>query len=109
MMSLVQKNVRQCMPCSTKFSVTLQTEILSTKTSDFPKQITFTSHSVLYEDIIYQYHSSFLQRRHFIFNSSWGSFQSLRNFFCTNRAATAMHPVSQQDIFHHFDVTLLQE
>ena len=29
------------MPCSAKFSMTIQTEILSTKTSDFLKQIIF--------------------------------------------------------------------
>ena len=41
MTSLVQKHGRQCMPCSTKFSVTLQTEILSIETSDFLTQIIF--------------------------------------------------------------------
>ena len=38
MMSLVQERGRQCMFCPMKFSVTLQTEILSTETSDFLKQ-----------------------------------------------------------------------
>ena len=38
-MSLVSEHGKQCMPCSTKFSVTFQTEILATETSDFLKQI----------------------------------------------------------------------
>ena len=35
------------MPCSTIFSINLQTEILSTKTSDFLKQMIFSSHLIL--------------------------------------------------------------
>ena len=31
----------QCMPCSIKFSLTSQTEILSTETADFLEQIVF--------------------------------------------------------------------
>ena len=38
-MSLEQEHGSQCMPCSAKFSMTLQTKILSTETSDFPKQM----------------------------------------------------------------------
>ena len=34
------------MPCSTKFSITLQTEILSTETSDFIKQIICSGHLI---------------------------------------------------------------
>ena len=45
MMLLVRS--RQCMPCSANFSVTLQTEILSTETSDFLKQMFFSSHLIL--------------------------------------------------------------
>ena len=41
MTSLVLEHGRQCIPCSAKFSMTLQTEILSTETSDFLKQIIF--------------------------------------------------------------------
>ena len=41
MMSLVKEHGRQCMPCSTQFSVTLQTENLLTEISDFLKQIIF--------------------------------------------------------------------
>ena len=41
MKSLIKKHGRQCMPCSAKFSMTLQSEILSTETSDFLKQIIF--------------------------------------------------------------------
>ena len=39
MMSLLLEHGKQCMPCSTNISVTLQAEILSTETSDFLKQI----------------------------------------------------------------------
>ena len=39
LMSLVQELSRQCMPCSAKTSMTLQTEVLSTETSDFLKQM----------------------------------------------------------------------
>ena len=38
-MSFVQEHGRQCMPCSVKFSMTLQTEIRTIETSDFLKQI----------------------------------------------------------------------
>ena len=50
MTSLVQEHGRQYMPCSAKFSMTLQTEILSTETSDFLKQKVFLKsfNSVLY-------------------------------------------------------------
>ena len=41
MTSLVQEQGRQCIPCSAKFSMTLQTEVLSTETSDFLTQIIF--------------------------------------------------------------------
>ena len=41
MTSLVQKHGRQCRPCFVKFSLTLQTEILSTETSHFLKRIIF--------------------------------------------------------------------
>ena len=39
MMSLVKQHSRQYMPCSINFSITLQTEILSTVISDFLKQM----------------------------------------------------------------------
>ena len=39
--SLVYEHNRQCVLCSAKFSVTLQTEFFSTETLDFPKQIIF--------------------------------------------------------------------
>ena len=42
MTSLVEENGRQCMPCSTKFLLTLRNEILSRETPDFLKQ-TFLS------------------------------------------------------------------
>ena len=38
MTPLVYEHGRQCMPSSAKFSMPLQTEILSTETSDFLKQ-----------------------------------------------------------------------
>ena len=38
-MSLVKERGRQCFPCSINFSIALQTEILSTVTSDFLKQM----------------------------------------------------------------------
>ena len=41
MMILLQEHGRQCMPCSAKFSMALQTEFFSTETSDFLKQISF--------------------------------------------------------------------
>ena len=44
MMSFVQEHGRQCMPCSTNFSVTLETVFVfffPTETSDFLKQIIF--------------------------------------------------------------------
>ena len=41
MTSLLQQHSRQCMPCSAKFSMILQTEILSLETLDFLKQIIF--------------------------------------------------------------------
>ena len=37
--SLEQKRARPCMPCPINFSLTLQTEIFSTVTSDFLKQM----------------------------------------------------------------------
>ena len=52
MTSLVQVKEcgRQCMPCSINFPVTLQTEIISTVTSDFLKQMIIRKsfNSVLY-------------------------------------------------------------
>ena len=47
MTSFVQEHGRQYMPCSAKFPMTLQTEILSTETSHFLKQIVF-SHVILF-------------------------------------------------------------
>ena len=41
LISLVQEHARQCMPWSAKFSMTLQTKILSSQTSDFLEQIIF--------------------------------------------------------------------
>ena len=38
-MPLVIEHGKQCMPCSTNFSMTEQIEILSTDTSDFLKHI----------------------------------------------------------------------
>ena len=39
MTSLVKEHGRLCMPCAAKFSMTLQTKILSTVTSDFLEQM----------------------------------------------------------------------
>ena len=44
MTSLVQEHGKQCMPYSANFPVTLQTEVLSTETSDFLKQIIVLGH-----------------------------------------------------------------
>ena len=44
--SLIPKHGRQYIPCSTKFSMALQTEILSTEPSDFLNQITFSSNLI---------------------------------------------------------------
>ena len=46
MMSLILGHGKHCTPCSAKFSVTLQAEILSTEPSDFLKQIIFSRHLV---------------------------------------------------------------
>ena len=39
--SIVPEHGRQCMPCSANLSMTLQTDIVSTETSYFLKQIIF--------------------------------------------------------------------
>ena len=53
MMSLVYEHGKQCMPFFAKFSMILQTEILSTESSDFLKQIIFLKsfNSVSYLDV----------------------------------------------------------
>ena len=43
----LKKHGRQCMTCSAKFSMTLHTEILSTKSSDFLKKNHKSFNSVL--------------------------------------------------------------
>lgn len=45
--SLVPEHGKQCMPCSANFSVTIQTETLSTEISKFLKQIIFPKKSNL--------------------------------------------------------------
>ena len=46
MTALVKEHGRQCMPCSINFSVILRTDILSTITLDFLKEMLFSSHLI---------------------------------------------------------------
>ena len=63
-MSLVLDHGRQCKPCSTNFSMTLQAELLSTDTSDFLKQIIFRkSFNSIFEAKIDNFSHNKLSRR----------------------------------------------
>ena len=65
MTSLVKQHGRQCMSCSVNFSVSLQTEILSTVTSDFLKQMIILKefNSLLLIELVFRiYHIVHMQR-----------------------------------------------
>ena len=70
-MSLASKHGIQFMSCSANFSMTLQTEILSTQTSDFLKTNNFLKplNSVLHYN--HTKHINYTQKTHIITESQW--------------------------------------